>query len=136
MSIRLQVVMSQDEHDEVRAAAARDRLTVSEWVRRSLRSARGHSTPVPSRVREGSGDYRTGATDVSGRVTVSLDLKEELVEGVRQRYGQPNWRAAVEYALRRAAVRPMSMEEALAMRGAGWDGSLDELRSGDPGSPW
>ena len=40
MSKRLQVVMSEDEFDEIREAADRDRVTVSAWVRRVLREAR------------------------------------------------------------------------------------------------
>jgi Arc/MetJ family transcription regulator len=38
-------------------------------------------------------------------------------------------RAAVELALRRLDLEPMTREEALAMRGTGWEGDLDELRS-------
>jgi predicted 2-oxoglutarate/Fe(II)-dependent dioxygenase YbiX len=40
MSTRLQVVMDEAELREIRRAARRDRLTVSEWVRRCLREAR------------------------------------------------------------------------------------------------
>ncbi len=40
MSIRLQVVLEASELREIQKAARRDRLTVSEWVRRSLRDAR------------------------------------------------------------------------------------------------
>jgi hypothetical protein len=40
MSTRLQVVLEEQELDEIRVAAAREGLTVSEWVRQSLRRAR------------------------------------------------------------------------------------------------
>jgi len=40
MSIRLQVVVEASELREIRQAARRERLTVSEWVRRCLREAR------------------------------------------------------------------------------------------------
>lgn len=40
MSKRLQVVMDEKELREVRQAARRQRMTVSEWVRRALRAAR------------------------------------------------------------------------------------------------
>jgi Arc/MetJ family transcription regulator len=132
MSIRLQVVMSEVEHEEIRRAAEAERLTVSAWVRRALREARAPGGAT--RVLEGRPEY--GDSRGAGRVHVEMELKEELLEAVRQRYHQPNWRAAVEYALRRAAVRPMSREEALAMRGAGWDGDLEGSRSGDPGGTW
>lgn len=40
MSKRLQVVMSEAEYREIREAAGRHRMTVSEWVRRTLRRGR------------------------------------------------------------------------------------------------
>lgn len=40
MSTRLQVVLDPAELREIQRAARRDRLTVSEWVRRCLREAR------------------------------------------------------------------------------------------------
>jgi hypothetical protein len=40
MSTRLQVVLDEAELREIQRAARRDRLTVSEWVRRCLREAR------------------------------------------------------------------------------------------------
>ncbi|MFP5346100.1 MAG: antitoxin [Actinomycetes bacterium] len=40
MSARLQVVLDDSEFDEIRAIAASEGTTVSEWVRRSLREAR------------------------------------------------------------------------------------------------
>lgn len=40
MSTRLQVVLDEEEMKEIRQAAERRRMTVSEWVRQSLRSAR------------------------------------------------------------------------------------------------
>lgn len=38
-------------------------------------------------------------------------------------------RDAVNHALRALAAEPMSIDEALAMRGSGWEGDLDDLRS-------
>lgn len=45
------------------------------------------------------------------------------------RYGLSTKRAAVDLALRRLDLEPMSREEALAMRGTGWDADLQELRA-------
>lgn len=133
MSMRLQVILSEEEHEEIRAAAEGQRLTVSAWVRQALRAAREEPTG-PSTVREPRPSYAPSPLRV--RVPVELELDEALLETVRLRYHQPSWRAAVEYALRRAAVAPMSREEALEMRGAGWDGDLEALRGGDPGVAW
>ncbi|MHB1191435.1 MAG: plasmid mobilization protein [Longimicrobiales bacterium] len=135
MSIRLQVVMSEAEHEEIRQAAERERLTVSEWVRRTLRDARTRHPAGPTVVREPRPAYAGSSEEPTHRVRVEMELDEELLEAVRRRYRQPSWRAAVEYALRRASVTPMGREEALAMRGAGWEGDLEALRSGDPGHP-
>ena len=65
----------------------------------------------------------------------NVDVDEQLVRRVMGRYGLATKRAAIDLALRRLATEPMSREEALAMRGSGWDGDLDELRRGAPRSP-
>ena len=61
----------------------------------------------------------------------NIDIDDELIERVMRRYRLPSKRAAVELALRRLAGEPMSRDEALAMEGAGWSGSLAELRAPD-----
>ena len=137
MSIRLQVVMSEEELEEIRVVADRHRMTVSHWVRLVLREARkGDPGGRPASLREVPPRYGAAASGPTPRVRIEMDVKEELLDTVRERYHLPNRRAAVEYALRRAAVRPMSKEEALAMQGAGWDGDLDQLRAGDSGALW
>lgn len=129
--------MSEGEYAEIRAAAERRRMNVSEWVRAVLRDARERDArgkaPI---VREGRPPYGAGPASFPGRVRIELDVKEDLLEAVRERYHLPTLRAAVEYALARAAVRPMSKEEALAMQGVGWEGDLETLRSGDAGDVW
>ncbi len=49
---------------------------------------------------------------------------------VMQRYGLSSKRAAVNFALELASEEPMSLDEALAMRGTGWDGDLEAMRGG------
>lgn len=129
--------MTPEELDEIRAAAGRQHMTVSEWVRLVLREerdrvVRGRSAAVRERG-EPYGDTRAGPTR---HVRVDVEVKEELVEAVRERYHLANRRAAIEFALRRLAVRPMSKKEALSMEGVGWDGDLGAMRSGDPGASW
>jgi Arc/MetJ family transcription regulator len=63
-----------------------------------------------------------------GRTNVEID--EELIARVMRRYGLPTKRAAIDLALHRLDLEPMSREEALAMRGTGWGGDLEELRGG------
>lgn len=45
MSKRLQVLLEETELQEIRAIAQRQRMTVSEWVRQSLRQSRSRESP-------------------------------------------------------------------------------------------
>jgi Arc/MetJ family transcription regulator len=129
--------MSEKELDEIRAAAKRRLLTVSAWVRLVLREERVRTVRGgAAAVRERGTPYGEAPAGPTRRVRVEVDVKEELLEAVRERYHLSSRRAAIEFALRRVAVRPMSKEEALGMEGVGWDGNLEAMRSGDPGAPW
>jgi hypothetical protein len=44
MSKRLQVLLADDEMSDIQLLAQRERLTVGEWVRRTLREARTHQS--------------------------------------------------------------------------------------------
>ncbi len=59
----------------------------------------------------------------------NIDIDDDKVERVMRLYGLRTKREAVDLALRELVGEPMTREEALAMRGAGWDGDLDEIRS-------
>jgi Arc/MetJ family transcription regulator len=60
----------------------------------------------------------------------NIDIEDELIARVMRRYGLRTKRAAVQLALQRLDLEPMTREEALAMRGTGWEGDLDQLRAG------
>jgi len=125
--------MSDADLDEIRDAARRHSLTVSAWVRRTLRHAanrdrRGGTTAV----HEARPDYSVFKPSTLRYVTIEARVTEHDVEAVRRRYGLHSWKAAAEEAVCRQAVVPMTKEEALAMRGVGWDGDLDEMRDDGP----
>ena len=65
----------------------------------------------------------------------NVDVDEQLVQRVMRRHGLKSKRAAIDLALRTLDLEPMSREEALAMRGSGWEGNLEELRGGYPRTP-
>ena len=126
--------MSDADLDEVRDAARRNNVTVSAWVRRTLRGAaeldrRGGAAAV----REARPGYSAIKPEFLRYVTVEARLTEDALEAVRRRYNLRDWSAAVKEAVYRQSVAPMTKEEALAMQGVGWDGDLDELRH-DPRS--
>jgi len=63
-------------------------------------------------------------------VRTNIEIDERLIARVMRRYGLPSKRAAVDLALRRLDLEPLTRDEALAMRGTGWEGDLDDLRGG------
>lgn len=65
-----------------------------------------------------------------GRTNIEID--DDLVNEAMQRYGLPSKRAAVDLALRQLVGDAMSREEALEMRGVGWEGDLEEMRRSRP----
>lgn len=62
----------------------------------------------------------------------NIEIDEELIARVMERYRLPTRKAAVDYALRALVDEPMTVREALDMEGRGWGGDLDSLRDGDP----
>ena len=60
----------------------------------------------------------------------NIDIDEEAAQAVMKRYRLRTKRDAVNFALRTLAAEALSLDEALAMQGSGWDGDLDEMRSG------
>ena len=60
----------------------------------------------------------------------NIDIDEAACSRVMVRYGLTSKRAAVNFALELAAEEPMSLDEALAMRGSGWEGDLEAMRGG------
>jgi Arc/MetJ family transcription regulator len=53
-----------------------------------------------------------------GRARTNIEIDEGYVRTIMDRYGVHTKTAAVDLALRHLAGRPMTREEALAMRGA------------------
>lgn len=58
----------------------------------------------------------------------NIDIDDDLLRRVQATYGLRTKRQAVDFALRRLLVEPMTDREALDMRGAGWPGDLDDMR--------
>ena len=59
----------------------------------------------------------------------NIDIDEQACASVMRQYGLLTKRDAVNLALRTLAVEPMTLEEARAMRGSGWEGDLNEMRT-------
>ena len=59
----------------------------------------------------------------------NIDIDDEAAAIVMKRYQLRTKRDAVNFALRTLAAEALSLEEALAMQGSGWEGDLDEMRA-------
>lgn len=61
------------------------------------------------------------------RTNVNID--DKACAEVMRRYQLATKREAVNFALRTLAAEALTAEEAIAMRGSGWEGDLDEMRA-------
>lgn len=60
----------------------------------------------------------------------NIDIDDDACEVVMARYRLGSKREAVNYALRLVAGEALELDDARALRGSGWDGDLDQMRSG------
>ncbi len=58
-----------------------------------------------------------------------VNIDDDACAEVMRRYHLTTKREAINFALRALAAEPLSITEARRLRGSGWDGDLDELRS-------
>ena len=61
------------------------------------------------------------------RTNVNID--DQACAEVMRRYRLTTKREAINFALRSLAAEPLSIDEARQLRGSGWEGDLDALRS-------
>jgi len=61
----------------------------------------------------------------------NIDIDDDLIARAMSTYGLSTKREAVDLALRRLVAEPLSAKDARAMRGTGWHGDLDAMRSAD-----
>lgn len=66
----------------------------------------------------------------------NIELDDELVAAAMERFGLTTKRSVVELALRRLLASPVDADFIRSLEGIGWDGDLDEMRSGDPVQEW
>ena len=59
----------------------------------------------------------------------NIDLDDEACRAVMDRYHLATKRDAVNFALRALAAEPLDLDAARRLRGSGWDGDLDEMRT-------
>ena len=60
----------------------------------------------------------------------NVNINDEACTEVMRRYRLTTKREAISLALRTLAAEPLGVDEARRLRGCGWEGDLDELRSG------
>ena len=63
----------------------------------------------------------------------NVDIDDESCSAIMRRYHLDSKRDAINLALRRLAAEPLALDEARRLRGSGWEGELDEMRTGRVG---
>lgn len=59
----------------------------------------------------------------------NIDIDDEACAAVMERFRLGTKREAVNLALRRLAAVPLELDEARLLRGSGWEGDLEVMRS-------
>ena len=59
----------------------------------------------------------------------NVDIDDEACATVMRRYRLATKRDAINFALRTLAAEPLGLDEARKLRGTGWVGDLDEIRT-------
>lgn len=59
----------------------------------------------------------------------NIDIDDEACAAVMRRYRLTTKRDAINFALRTLAAEPLGIDDARKLRGAGWVGDLDEMRT-------
>ena len=65
----------------------------------------------------------------------NIEIDDDLLERAMRMYRLTTKREAVDFALRRLVAQPLDAQDARAMRGSGWEGDLEGLRSGSRPGP-
>lgn len=60
----------------------------------------------------------------------NVDIDDRACAEVMRRYRLSSKREAINLALRTLAAEPATLDEARALRGIGWEGDLEAMRSG------
>ena len=63
-------------------------------------------------------------------VRTNVDIDDDACAEVMRRYSFKTKREAINFALRTLAAEPLSVDDARALRGIGWEGDLNVLRTG------
>jgi Arc/MetJ family transcription regulator len=63
----------------------------------------------------------------------NIDIDEDACRAVMARYHLSTKRDAVNLALRTLAAEPLDVDSARCLRGSGWDGDLDDMRTSRTG---
>lgn len=66
------------------------------------------------------------------RTRTNIELDDDLVEAAMRLYGTRTKKEAVDLALRQLVGARLSVDEAIAMEGSGWEGDLDRMREDAP----
>jgi Arc/MetJ family transcription regulator len=70
--------------------------------------------------------------DSMSRTRTNIELDDDMVEAAMRLYGTRSKKDTVDLALRRLVGARLSVDDAIAMEGSGWEGDLDRMREDAP----
>ena len=109
---------------------ARGRATLRAWRRAGAVALAGPLRgPVPFTSRTPV-DAAAAAVYRVCMSRTNVDIDDDACAEVMRRYRLATKREAVNYALRALAAEPLGVDDARRLRGTGWEGDLEEMRSG------
>jgi len=74
-----------------------------------------------------------GTYTLATPMRTNIDIDDDLIEEAMRATGQATKRGTVEEALRRVVASHRRRQAIADMAGAGWDGDLEAMRTGQPG---
>lgn len=66
------------------------------------------------------------------KTRTNIELDDDMVEAAMRLYGTRSKKDTVDLALRRLVGARLSVDDAIAMEGSGWEGDLDRMREDTP----
>ncbi len=66
------------------------------------------------------------------RTRTNIELDDDIVEAAMRLYGTRSKKETVDLALRRLVGTRLTVDEAIALEGSGWEGDLDRMREDAP----
>lgn len=94
-----------------------------------MAQAKPEAVLIPPRARSQSVGFRTRVVYAWCMARTNIDIDEKACAAVMRRYRLRTKREAINFALRALAAEPLPVDSARKLRGSGWSGDLEAMRT-------